>query len=147
MVFYYGVLSLPIAAIGSKIMFGTWNVVGEIKTFGIKDYFLLLLVGLGGYGGQWFTNLGLQIETAATATLATSTQIVWTFIFELLFLHEKLNLWSLGGTSLILGYMMIIGVIKSIENRKHEKIQDKDAVEEEGLLLEPETTKDYGATA
>mmetsp|Transcript_12639 Transcript_12639/g.26723 ORF Transcript_12639/g.26723 Transcript_12639/m.26723 type:complete len:353 (+) Transcript_12639:278-1336(+) len=147
MVFYYGVLSLPIAAIGSKIMFGTWNVVGEIKTFSIKDYFLLLLVGLGGYGGQWFTNLGLQIETAATATLATSTQIVWTFIFELLFLHEQLNLWSLGGTSLILGYMMIIGVIKSIESRKHEKIQDKDAVEEEGLLLEPETTKDYGATA
>lgn len=50
------------------------------------------------------------------ATLATSTQIVWTFIFEILFLHEQLNLWSLAGTALILGYMMVVGVIKIMES-------------------------------
>lgn len=147
MVFYYGTLSLPLTAIGSKMMLGTWNVLGDIANFRIIDYFLLLLVGFAGYGGQWFTNLGLQVETAATATLATSTQIVWTFIFEILFLHETLNLWSLGGTALILGYMMIVGIIKVMESGKHKDV-DVGKDEETGVLLEPHksTINGYGAT-
>jgi len=48
--------------------------------------------------------------------LATSTQIVWTYIFELLFLHEALNLWSLAGTGLIMGYMLVVGAIKMINS-------------------------------
>lgn len=116
MVLYYGVLSLPMCAIGSKIYLDDWDVLGDFQSFSITDYILLLLVGFGGYGGQWFTNLGLQIETAATATLAMSTQIVWPFIFEFLFLHESINMWSLSGTVLILGYMIIIGIIKLVES-------------------------------
>ena len=69
MVFYYGALSLPMCAIGSKIYLDDWNVLGNFEKFSIRDYILLLLVGFGGYGGQWFTNLGLQVETAATATV------------------------------------------------------------------------------
>lgn len=141
MVLYYGVLSLPMAAMGSKLLLGTWNVLGDVRNFSVEDYFLLLLVGFAGYGGQWFTNLGLQIETAATATLATSTQIVWTFIFEILLLHETLNPWSLAGTALILGYMMIVGVIKVVESRKNADADAEDAdiekgVDEKSLLLE-----------
>ena len=45
-------------------------------------------------------------------TLATSTQIVWTYIFELAFLHESVNGWSLAGTGLILGFMLFIGHMK-----------------------------------
>ena len=30
MVLYYGVLSLPVAAMGSKLLLGTWNVLGDI---------------------------------------------------------------------------------------------------------------------
>lgn len=148
MVFYYGIMSLPMTAIGSKLLLGTWNVLGDIVNFSVKDYFLLLLVGFAGYGGQWFTNLGLQIESAATATLATSTQIVWTFIFEILFLHESINMWSLAGTALILGYMMIVGIIKAIESGKKADIEEGRG-EAEGLLLEPHksSTNDYGAAA
>ena len=68
MVFYYGLLSLPMTAIGSKLYLNDWNVLGDFEHFSILDYFLLLLVGFAGYGGQWFTNLGLQIETAATVS-------------------------------------------------------------------------------
>jgi len=83
--------------------------------------------------------------------LATSTQIVWTFVFEILFLHESLNIWSLAGTALILGYMMVVGIIKVIESRKH---ADVDTVKEEGmevdeedLLLMPSKQKNgYGST-
>lgn len=72
----------------------------------------MLLTGFAGYGGQYFTNLGLQRETAATGTLVTSTQIVWTYIFELTFLHEGINGWSFAGTTLILGFMVVVGYLK-----------------------------------
>lgn len=102
MVFYYGVISLPMTALGSKMLLGTWNVLGNYEQFSLLDYFLLLLVGFAGkfnvinllllfasssnlynhfflnllgYGGQWFTNLGLQQETAATVSSVNETLI------------------------------------------------------------------------
>ena len=67
MVFYYGMLSVPMCIMGSGWLEGTWNVFGD-NSFTAYDYFLMFLMGLGGYGGQWFTNLGLQQETAATVS-------------------------------------------------------------------------------
>jgi len=113
MVLYYGALSVPMCIFGSGLLEGTWNPFLLDSSFNnVKDYAILLAMGFAGYGGQWFTNLGLQHESAATATLATSTQIVWTYIFELAFLHETINGWSLAGTGLIIGYMLIVAVIK-----------------------------------
>ena len=113
MVLYYGALSVPMCVIGSGLLVGQWNPFFLSASFNnMTDYFILLAMGFAGYGGQWFTNLGLQHESAATATLATSTQIVWTYIFEHVFLHEVINSWSLAGTGLIIGYMLIVAVIK-----------------------------------
>mmetsp|Transcript_1164 Transcript_1164/g.2371 ORF Transcript_1164/g.2371 Transcript_1164/m.2371 type:complete len:91 (+) Transcript_1164:102-374(+) len=53
------------------------------------------------------------------ATLATSTQIVWTYIFELVFLHEALDAWSLAGSGLILGYMMVVAVLKLLRESEY----------------------------
>ena len=124
--------------LGSGLFLGEWNVAGDFESFSITDYLLLLLMGIAGYGGQLFTNLGLQVETAATATLVTSTQICWTFIFEVLFLHEGISLWSLGRTSLI------VGVIKMIESNKAYAASEEARDEEEGILLEEQTGKDDG---
>ena len=44
--------------------------------------------------------------------MVTCTQIVWTYIFELAFLHEGINGFSLGGTCLILGFMLYVGYLK-----------------------------------
>jgi drug/metabolite transporter (DMT)-like permease len=130
MVLYYGALSIPMCVIGSGLLEGTWNPFFlDPSQYTMKDYFILLLMGVGGYGGQFFTNLGLQYESAATATLATCTQIVWTYIFELAFLHEGVNSWSLAGTAIILGYMLVVAFFKILESR--EKAQ-----EEEHLLAE-----------
>lgn len=63
--------------------------------------------------------------------MATSTQIVWTYIFELIFLHESLNGWSLTGTGLIMGYMLVVGVLKMIASGEPQE-------ELEPLLYEPE---------
>ena len=63
--------------------------------------------------------------------MATSTQIVWTYIFELMFLHEILNGWSLAGTGLIMGYMLVVGVLKMIPSGEPQE-------EMEPLLTEAE---------
>ena len=132
MVLYYGTWSIPITILGSGLLRnGTWNVWnkdivhddydnnnGDTTTttlsFTTMEWCLLWIMGLAGYAGQLFTNLGLQHEKAATTTLATSTQIVWTYLFEYMFLHETLQLWSLLGTILILGYMILVGVLKFV---------------------------------
>lgn len=142
MVLYYGVLSIPMTFLGSGFFLHDWKVWGDFEHFTIKDYVLLFLMGIAGYGGQWFTNLGLQHETAATATLATSTQIVWTYIFELTFLHEPLEMWSLAGTCLIMGYMLIVAVIKMMESSGMLFAKSKTNDEEVGLLME-EPKSDY----
>lgn len=52
MVFYYGIISLPMTALGSKMLLGTWNVLGDYEQFSLVDYFLLLLVGVAGKLGD-----------------------------------------------------------------------------------------------
>jgi drug/metabolite transporter (DMT)-like permease len=145
MVFYYGTVSIPVALIGSRIFEGTWNVVTtqDGSIFSISDYCLILLIGVLGYAGQWFINVGLQHETAATATLATCTQIVWTYIFELGFLHEPIDQWSLSGTALILGYMLIVAIIKMVRSEKAEKEEEEDEppTESTELLRNPQQTE------
>eukprot|EP00542_Grammatophora_oceanica_P011651 CAMPEP_0194044636 /NCGR_PEP_ID=MMETSP0009_2-20130614/16076_1 /TAXON_ID=210454 /ORGANISM="Grammatophora oceanica, Strain CCMP 410" /LENGTH=322 /DNA_ID=CAMNT_0038689209 /DNA_START=61 /DNA_END=1027 /DNA_ORIENTATION=+ len=134
MVLYYGALSIPMVFLGSGLLAGTWRVWGDLD-FSSEDYVLLLLMGIAGYGGQWFTNLGLQQETAATGTLATSTQIVWTYIFELTFLHEGVDAWSLAGTALILGYMLFVAAIKIVSSRTTGQKHSLATSEETALLL------------
>lgn len=65
MVLYYACMSIPMVLVGSKVFSGEWSVWGD-DVFSSLDYFMLLLTGIFGYGGQYFTNLGLQRESAAT---------------------------------------------------------------------------------
>jgi drug/metabolite transporter (DMT)-like permease len=95
MVLYYGCLSIPIVLVGSRWLLGKWSVWGddfftpwdyfvsegksyfcigcrEKLTLGAarcKQFQMLLLTGFAGYGGQYFTNLGLQRESAATVSI------------------------------------------------------------------------------
>jgi drug/metabolite transporter (DMT)-like permease len=142
MVLYYAVMSIPIVFCGSYGLLDKWRVWAPDtidSSFSLGDYFLLLLTGFAGYGGQFFTNLGLQREQAATGTLATSTQIVWTYIFEMMFLHEGINGWSLAGTGLILGFMLIVGISKVAErnNKDNDDASSKtnNTREESEMLL------------
>jgi drug/metabolite transporter (DMT)-like permease len=65
MVLYYGVFSIPMVIIGSGLLLNKWDVWSD-PDLTARDYCIMLVMGLGGYGGQFFTNLGLQRETAAT---------------------------------------------------------------------------------
>lgn len=133
MVLYYSCLSLPVTLIGSKGLLSEWNVWGGGGNFCILDWCCVLMTGLTAYSGQYLTNLGLQHESAATGTLATCSQIVFTYIFELAFLHEPVNVWSVAGTLLILGFMVIVGIFKM--KVADENIHETVAGEPEELAL------------
>ena len=70
--------------------------------------------------------------------MATCTQIVWTYIFELAFLHEPINRWSVVGTVLILGFMLYVGhaKMKQADVNKHEVVAGES--EETALLYASE---------
>ena len=72
------------------------------------------------------------------ATLATCTQIVWIYIFELAFLHEAINGWSVTGTGLILGFMIIVGYSKMIQDTSDRYDGMAGATEKTELLYAPE---------
>jgi hypothetical protein len=68
--------------------------------------------------------------------LTTSTQLVWTYVFELAFLREAVDPWSLAGTGLIVGYMLVVAGIKIGYTNGH---TDSAESETTGLLLEEAT--------
>uniref|UniRef100_A0A7R9ZHZ7 EamA domain-containing protein n=1 Tax=Pseudictyota dubia TaxID=2749911 RepID=A0A7R9ZHZ7_9STRA len=129
MVLYYAVMSVPVTMFGSKVCIGSWNVWHGGGNLGAWDWCWMVLTGLTAYAGQYLTNLGLQYETAATGTLATCSQIVFTYIFELVFLHELINVWSILGSLLIIGFMAIVGILK---------MKDADETMHETVAGEPE---------
>lgn len=139
MVLYYGALSVPMVILGSKGLRGTWNVWGVSDlSLSFWQCCLMVMTGFSAYAGQYLINLGLQHETAATGTLATCTQIVWTYIFELAVLHEALNGWSIAGTVLILGFMLVVGIqkMKNADENIHETVAGEP--EEIALLFSAE---------
>jgi drug/metabolite transporter (DMT)-like permease len=66
MVWYDGALCLPIVLIGSGIMERNLSVWRFDRELSMTDFILILFMGISAFGGQWFTNLGLQEESAAT---------------------------------------------------------------------------------
>ena len=140
MVLYYGVLSVPVTFLGSKGLIGTWEVWkgGDALFDSVWDASLVVLTGIFAYVGQYLVNLGLQHESAATGTLATCSQIVFTYIFEMAFLHEAINIWSIAGTVLILGFMVIVGTLKmkDADDNIHETVAGEP--EELALLFSAE---------
>jgi len=145
MVLYYSCLSLPITMVGSKGLLGTWNVWstttssstdGAAASFTWMDWCWMLLTGISAYAGQYLTNLGLQHETAAKGTLATCTQIVFTYVFELAFLHEPINGWSVAGTLLIMGVMAMVTLHKLQGAAAAADVNDETMLQHESVACE-----------
>ena len=133
MVFYYAVISALTAPLGAKLLdssssnieaatgaLNSWNVVGQPS---VQELFVFAGLGVAGFFGQLFTNMGLtRAESAATATLVTNTQIVFAFLFEITILHESLSPWSLAGTALIVGYMVVTGISMVASEKKQKSL-------------------------
>ncbi|CAM9452120.1 unnamed protein product [Chrysoparadoxa australica] len=108
-VLWYAMVSTLMCLPAYALVGGDW---AAAAAPGWANFSILVGMGICGYAGQWFTNRGLQLETAAKATLVTNTQIVFAFLYQIILLHEPAHALSLAGTGLIVGFMCIAGYAK-----------------------------------
>lgn len=102
---YFSVVSLILSATGA-MLFETFNPVPPI-------YFVYLtLMGMVAFVGQVLLNRGLQLEKAAKAATMNYLQIVFAFVWQLIFLNEPPNIFSGIGAAIIFSWSIVIGIKK-----------------------------------
>ncbi|XP_054585333.1 solute carrier family 35 member G1-like isoform X1 [Eptesicus fuscus] len=90
-IWYYIVAGL-LESIIILFVFGMWR----LPNCGIERLFLLL-IGLFGFGGQVFLTKALQIEKAGLVALMKTMDVVFAFIFQIIFLSDVPTWWTVGG--------------------------------------------------
>ncbi|XP_015262105.1 PREDICTED: solute carrier family 35 member G1-like [Gekko japonicus] len=90
-IWYYAVIGLIVCVIALSVM-DVWT----LPHCG-KDRFLLILIGLFGLGGQIFLTKALQIEKAGPVAIMKTMDVVFAFIFQILFLSHLPTWWTVGG--------------------------------------------------
>ncbi|XP_048362071.1 solute carrier family 35 member G1-like [Sphaerodactylus townsendi] len=90
-IWYYAIIGL-IISIATLFVLDSWS----LPNCG-KDRFLLILIGLFGLGGQIFLTKALQIEKAGPVSIMKTMAVVFTFIFQIIFLNHLPSWWSFGG--------------------------------------------------
>ncbi|XP_053167831.1 solute carrier family 35 member G1 isoform X2 [Hemicordylus capensis] len=91
-IWYYAVIGLIVCIIALFVI-DEWS----LPHCGI-DRFLLVLIGMLGLGGQIFLTKALQIEKAGPVAIMKTMDVVFAFIFQILFLNHLPTWWTVGGT-------------------------------------------------
>ena len=98
------VVVLYMALVGSCVAIGASLVTGETFKYpdcGTLDNWYLFLMGVLGYTGQMFQTKALSLEKAAVCSVIRTSDIVFTYILQMLFLNEPVNAFSMGGAALV----------------------------------------------
>lgn len=90
-IWYYIVIGL-VECVIILFVLGEW----KLPNCGI-DRLFLLLIGLFGLGGQVFLTKALQIEKAGLVALMKTMDVVFAFIFQIIFLNDIPTWWTVGG--------------------------------------------------
>lgn len=76
------------------------------------DRYLIVALALFSFGGQILLTLALQMEQAGPVALARSSDIVFAFIWQVLFFSEIPNAYSVAGAILVLSSVVLTGLRK-----------------------------------
>ncbi|XP_047682326.1 solute carrier family 35 member G1 isoform X1 [Prionailurus viverrinus] len=90
-IWYYVVLGLLESVIVLFII-GEWS----LPYCGL-DRLFLILIGLFGLGGQVFLTKALQIEKAGPVAIMRTMDVVFAFIFQIIFFNDMPTWWTVGG--------------------------------------------------
>lgn len=90
-IWYYVVVGLVVSTIILFIL-GEWS----LPYCGL-DRLFLMLIGLFGLGGQVFLTKAIQIEKAGLVALMRTMDVVFAFIFQIIFLNDVPTWWTVGG--------------------------------------------------
>lgn len=77
-----------------------------------KDRFLILLIALFSFGGQILLTLSLNLEDSGPVSVARSSDIVFSFIWQIIFFNDPFNFYSLLGSLLVCISVIINGMRK-----------------------------------
>ncbi|XP_016076243.1 PREDICTED: solute carrier family 35 member G1 [Miniopterus natalensis] len=61
------------------------------------DRLFLILIGMFGLGGQVFLTKAVQIEKAGLVALVKTMDVVFAFVFQIIFLNDVPTWWTVGG--------------------------------------------------
>lgn len=90
-IWYYVILGLLECVIVLFIL-GEWS----LPYCGL-DRLFLILIGLFGLGGQVFLTKAIQIEKAGLVAIMKTMDVVFAFIFQIIFLNDIPTWWTVGG--------------------------------------------------
>jgi len=76
------------------------------------DRLLVVALALFSFGGQILLTLALQLEQAGPVAIARSADIVFAFIWQVLFFQEVPNRYSIGGAILVTSSVVLTGLRK-----------------------------------
>lgn len=78
------------------------------------DRYLIVALALFSFLGQILLTVALQIEQAGPVAIARSSDIVFAFIWQVMFFNEIPNKYSVGGAILVMSSVVLIGLRKWI---------------------------------
>lgn len=76
------------------------------------DRYLIVALALFSFGGQILLTLALQMEQAGPVAIARSSDIVFAFIWQVLFFNEIPNRFSIIGAILVMSSVLVTGLRK-----------------------------------
>lgn len=79
-----------------------------------SDRYLIVALAIFSFLGQILLTVALQIEQAGPVAIARSSDIVFAFVWQVMFFNEIPNKFSVGGAILVMSSVVLIGLRKWI---------------------------------
>lgn len=96
----------------AQCLFVTWLIGALCLPRCGTDRLLIVALALFSFGGQILLTLALQLEQAGPVAIARSSDIVFAFIWQVLFFNEIPNRYSIGGAVLVMSSVLLTGLRK-----------------------------------
>lgn len=119
-----------LATLSSTIILLITPDIGFTMPRGVREWVLLMLLGVFGFALQFLLTAGLQMDKSSKATAMLYTQIVFALIFDW-------AIWGMlpGGWSLFGGSIVIASTLWSALQKPQQQVDKKKPVDEESALL------------
>ncbi|KAJ3279010.1 hypothetical protein HK104_001852 [Borealophlyctis nickersoniae] len=107
---YFGLMSTVFSFVGLVLF--QWDEAVGVWKWDLEQWGVSLGIGATAYIAQCFLNAGLQLANAGPATLMRNLDIVFAFVFGLVFFNEVPRLTSVIGATLILVATACVALLK-----------------------------------
>ncbi|XP_008268443.2 solute carrier family 35 member G1 isoform X1 [Oryctolagus cuniculus] len=111
-IWYYVIIGLMESTIVLFVI-GGWS----LPDCGL-DRLFLILIGLFGLGGQVFLTKAIQIEKAGPVAIMRTMDVVFAFIFQIIFFNDVPSWWTVGGAFCVVASSVGAAARKWMQNSK-----------------------------